>query len=465
MSFNYFDRVRGRARFARFDDECDDGERLVADCRSGQLRQMYLRFPLSEHAKRRWLALQLPLDFLLVNPEAADMPFAAALHAISLVQWERAPSPTEATFQALNDHVLAHQPDVRLELMWPAADHASLACLTHARHLAIEFSQPQALHTLPLQAMPALESLVLAGAGLDKKAVFDDLPALAQAPQLQRLSMCSLNLGANAWQQVGRLGALTQLWILLPGSPNSRDFYRAVGGLSTLQHLKIQYFNTRKLPLERFVTALSSLRSLEVDQADLGGLAALHELPQLEELAVSGRVADLGALAGHAGLRHLALTRNNARPDLGFITTLPSLRSLRLEGTMTLPDLAPLGQLKCLSVTGEVGPLQAVHGAQALQHLDWIHDGISLGHANTQTMSDLMALFNTLPSLRTFYPPLTLDDWQGAAPEARQRDLLAQVQALGIQADKATFHALARAQGDWRDARERQCETPMRVLC
>ena len=117
------------------------------------------------------------------------------------------------------------------------------------------------------------------------------MAALAQIAELRSLTLdCDVTRG---FAELACLPLLTKLVILKGWGPLAPGIDSTIGGLTTLQHLHLQYGGT-ETNLERF-TPLTRLQCLVLEQANYGSLrdytmwAPLARLPHLTELRVLQR--------------------------------------------------------------------------------------------------------------------------------------------------------------------------------
>ena len=174
-----------------------------------------------------------------------------------------------------------------------------------------------------------------------------------------------LNKASTDPIRVGDLAMLTQLRAWSRGIESLEGLEAA----SNLRSISVQNNNIGDLsPLAH----LARLEMLRIDANPVSDLSPLTNLPALVELGLdSTGMRDIGQLASLAKLRRLAL-RNNGIVDLGPLAALNLLMELELAGNAVV-DLSPLRQLSHLtkltltnnSIT-DLAPLSGLNGLSFL---------------------------------------------------------------------------------------------------
>ena len=225
-----------------------------------------------------------------------------------------------------------------------------------------------------LSAFPQARSLRIGGAWnvpARGKARAGDIAAVLASRAVERLDLCSADM-----RSCSRLGNMAGLRALRLRCPQLRDLdLRPLAKLVSLDTLDLSRM-AQLLDL-RTLSALTGLQDLNLgstDAEDLGGLSTLVRLRTLRFISCP-EFHDLGPLSTLVALKQLMLSDCGQLRDLRPLSALVGLRSLDLSGCSELSNIQPLSALVglqklslfwCEEVT-DVTPLSSL---VALQDLD-----------------------------------------------------------------------------------------------
>ena len=255
------------------------------------------------------------------------------------------------------------------------SDLASFASLAALRELRLHLNNNDITDITTLGRLPRLHSLYLNGNSIS------DVTALADASELfwlelndnnianvaalgELASLVYLSLDNNAVSDVTGLTAsktLTSLRLrnnsvsdlasfanlvlanegwpqtMLDLGDNDIDDAAVIGTLTSLEELRL---DGNRLTDVSALGDLTALGVLDLGDNDIADVAPLASLALFELVLNNNRVTDASALGNITSLRTLDL-RDNDIADVAALASLPSLRSLRLDGNR-VADIAPL---------------------------------------------------------------------------------------------------------------------------
>jgi len=256
----------------------------------------------------------------------------------------------ECVWPLLNEELFATRPEVGLRaygFCGSSCDLSFLSTLENLRDLAIEDVQ-EIENIEAVTRLPRLRRLSVGVFGIESFAFLEHVPAELEALRLHRTRSKRPDLAP-----LERFAAIETLY--LEGQQKNID---VLAGLPTLRDVTL-----------RSVTA-----------PDLG---FLRQLKKMWSLAIKlGGSSDLGALAGHPGIKYLELWQIRGLSDLSVLSTLPNLQNFLLQNlpkVRTLPDFRECTQLRRVHIDSMLAleTVSSLATAPALR--EFIHVASHLG--------------------------------------------------------------------------------------
>ena len=203
----------------------------------------------------------------------------------------------------------------------------------------------------PLGACKSLKSLELCTNGIDDSGV----AAIAQLPHLEDLcfgvaSFRDFLLSASSFVPIGACKTLRKLTFFKTNIDNGG--VAAIAQLPLLEDLSI---SCRAVTSFAPLGACKSLKKLLLEEAtiDSGGVAAISQLPLLEDLSLKhgGPGASFAPLGGCKSLKNLNVSHTFIQdPVVAAVAQAPLLEQLCMSRCMYVKSFAPLGACKLLKV-------------------------------------------------------------------------------------------------------------------
>ncbi|MCA9072997.1 MAG: hypothetical protein KDA84_28935, partial [Planctomycetaceae bacterium] len=268
----------------------------------------------------------------------------------------------------------------------------------------------------PLTRCKKLRKLVIPADG-GRSVSDEDVETLVKCQSLEQLHLNTWGLSAKG---IATLGKMTQLKSLLL----ERVDEKAISGLTELAACK---------GLEHFATALESDYDLEAIPNE-EAIAFLSELPKLNSLKLEGELSKTTyqVIGGLDGLESLVIVSKKFKDDdLKLLVKAPNVKSFTLEGSkyksgrpdvsFTGKGLASLGQwksLESLSLTGLPLTDDSLKHLQAASNLQEVSlDGLPITYEGLIHLKDV-------PKLKTLHLDdlenlnrVLIDDFKEAAPQ------------------------------------------------
>ncbi len=227
--------------------------------------------------------------------------------------------------------------------------------------IAEVFRKPRSLFLLDASRMPASAMDAIGELSTLRDLNVIDTPPdtvahlLQQTPHLQRLMLARCALDSQVTQEMGRLVQLEGL--ALRGVDNVADDVPALCQLKRIKRLELSVCRLTDSDLEKLLSCLTALQSLEIDRVPLSGpvMRRIGNLRNLEVLTLHGDVPTDGLrlLHGLTALRTLSIVTAE-RLTIESAHLPPGIRQLTLLGhpvsANTLSTLATFDEIRSLKI-------------------------------------------------------------------------------------------------------------------
>jgi hypothetical protein len=240
---------------------------------------------------------------------------------------------SDSTWNLLNDHFFARRPEVQLRaygFYGSVCDLSFVSRMTHVQH----FSADCLMHAKGVEHLAEMQNLESLGIGIYHLQSFDFLAQVT--PRLRKLFLGGTRSRKPRLSHLSRFPLLEDLY--LEGQQNDIEI---LSGLGKLKHLVLRSISAPDLG---FISPLNALQILEIKLggcADLGALAGMENIKQLDLWQIRG-LTDIGVISGLKGLQYLLLM------SLPRVTALPSLEGLHELRRISLTNMKGLRDLRPL---------------------------------------------------------------------------------------------------------------------
>lgn len=248
---------------------------------------------------------------------------------------------------------------VRLEMSYDLFCDGDLRALTNLREivtsgadlasLAEQVADPAQITELDLRKMESVDGISLF-TGLERLSI-ENMPS----EDIQQLA------GLQHVKQLSLVDTVSSDSMFTENTVRVTD-YSDISRMTGLESLHIRSDILKEI---RFLSGLSNLTSLELEDTIIISLEPLNDMQQLRYLHLSGndRLNDYSPVSGLSGLQDLLIYKQTSDPDPD-ISSLKELKKLEISGFMSVASLSGLTGLRELSIHN-----CNVDGAQALSTL------------------------------------------------------------------------------------------------